>query len=83
MTPRPMSQDPMIQQLIAQAKGANFGRRQVLTGATLGLGALALAACSTGGSSAPKAAADSARLKARRFSILVSPESDAFTKRSP
>ena len=46
MTPRPMPADPMIRQLIGQARQAQLGRRALLTGGA-GAAALALAACST------------------------------------
>ncbi|WEO78357.1 spermidine/putrescine ABC transporter substrate-binding protein [Cryobacterium sp. SO2] len=58
MTPRPMPADPMIQQLIRQARQAQMGRRTLLAGAGAGAAALALAACSTGSAAKPTAAAD-------------------------
>lgn len=58
MTPRPLPADPMIQQLIRQARQAQLGRRTLLTGAGAGAAALALAACSTGSAAKPTAAAD-------------------------
>jgi spermidine/putrescine transport system substrate-binding protein len=58
MMPRPLPADPMIQQLIRQAQQARMGRRTVLAGAGAGAAALALAACSTGGATKPKPAAD-------------------------
>ncbi len=58
MNSRPLPADPMIQQLIRQARKAQFGRRTLLSGAGAGAAALALAACSTGGAAKPTAAAD-------------------------
>jgi spermidine/putrescine transport system substrate-binding protein len=58
MTPRPLPADPMIRQLILQAKQARMGRRTLLTGAGAGAATLALAACSTGGATKPTAATD-------------------------
>ncbi|WP_104163344.1 spermidine/putrescine ABC transporter substrate-binding protein [Cryobacterium sp. N22] len=58
MSPRPMPADPMIQQLIRQARQAQLGRRTLLTGAGATAAALALAACSTGSAAQPTAAAD-------------------------
>ena len=49
---RPGPNDPMIAQLVAQARRAQLSRRHVLQGAGIGAGALALAAC------APTAAGD-------------------------
>ncbi|MEJ3404536.1 spermidine/putrescine ABC transporter substrate-binding protein [Rathayibacter sp. YIM 133350] len=57
MTPQ-MPEDPMIRSLIAQARRAQLGRRALLSGAGAGITALALAACSTGGSAKPTPAAD-------------------------
>ncbi|MET0589857.1 MAG: spermidine/putrescine ABC transporter substrate-binding protein [Naasia sp.] len=50
--------DPMIRQLIAQARGHQMGRRGFLAGAGASAAALALAACSTGTEAPPEAAAD-------------------------
>jgi spermidine/putrescine transport system substrate-binding protein len=58
MKPRPLPADPMIQQLIRQARAATMGRRTLLAGAGGGAAALALAACSTGGATKPTAAPD-------------------------
>ena len=58
MKPRPLPADPMIQQLIRQAKWGQMGRRTLLAGAGASAAALALAACSTGASAKPTAAAD-------------------------
>lgn len=55
---RSLPRDPIIQELIAQARRAQLSRRTLMSGAGLGLGALTLAACSTGGSTAPTAATD-------------------------
>ncbi len=59
VSPRPLPQDPMIRNLIAQARRAQLNRRTLLAGAGAGATALALAACSTGGGvEKPAAAAD-------------------------
>lgn len=59
MSARPFPQDPMIRNLIAQARQSQLNRRTLLAGAGAGASALALAACSTGGGQAkPTAAAD-------------------------
>jgi spermidine/putrescine transport system substrate-binding protein len=55
---RQMPQDPMIRELIRQARASQVSRRAVLAGAGAGATALALAACSTGGDEAPSAAVD-------------------------
>jgi len=55
---RPTPEDPMFQRLLGQAKRLDLSRRSMLTGAGIGAATLALAACSTGGASAPKAASD-------------------------
>lgn len=55
---RAMPQDPLIRQLVQQARAAQFTRRTVLAGAGAGAAALALAACSTGAAAKPNAAAD-------------------------
>ena len=55
---RQFPQDPMIQQLIAQARRTQLSRRHVLQGAGIGAGALALAACAPAGSAAPTPAED-------------------------
>ncbi|OYX57704.1 MAG: polyamine ABC transporter substrate-binding protein [Micrococcales bacterium 32-70-13] len=47
---RPLPEDPMIRSLIAQAKRAQLTRRTMLAGTGAGATALALAACTTGGS---------------------------------
>ena len=55
---RQLPEDPMIRELIRQARRAQISRRSVLAGAGAGATALALAACSTGGEEAPSAAED-------------------------
>ncbi|TFD04325.1 spermidine/putrescine ABC transporter substrate-binding protein [Cryobacterium sinapicolor] len=58
MKPRPLPADPMIAQLVRQARAAQMGRRTLLAGAGGGAAALALAACSTGSATKPTAAPD-------------------------
>ncbi|TFD30888.1 polyamine ABC transporter substrate-binding protein [Cryobacterium cryoconiti] len=58
MKPRPLPADPMIAQLVRQARATQMGRRTLLAGAGGGAAALALAACSTGGATKPTAAPD-------------------------
>ena len=56
---RSIPTDPMVQRLIREARSASLSRRNVLTGAGIGVAALSLAACSTGSVAAkPTAAAD-------------------------
>ncbi|MEO7146970.1 MAG: substrate-binding domain-containing protein, partial [Terrimesophilobacter sp.] len=56
---RPLPEDPMIRSLVLQAQRAQFTRRNMLKGAGVGAGSLALAACSTGGGDTkPTAAKD-------------------------
>lgn len=59
---KPLPEDPMIRRLVIQAQRAQFSRRNVLKGAGIGASALALAACSSTGTSVvdnkPKAAKD-------------------------
>lgn len=55
---RTIPTDPLVQRLIQQAKAASLSRRTLLQGAGIGAAALTLAACSTGGSARPTAAAD-------------------------
>ncbi len=55
---RSLPQDPIVRQLVLQARQAQFSRRHLLQGAGIGAGALALAACAPAGSSAPKPAED-------------------------
>ena len=56
--PSQLPQDPIIRQLIMQARQSQLSRRHLLQGAGIGATALALAACAPAGSSAPKPAAD-------------------------
>ena len=58
MKPRPLPADPMIAQLVRQARATTMGRRTLLAGAGGGAAALALAACSTGSATKPTAATD-------------------------
>ncbi|MBN9150036.1 MAG: spermidine/putrescine ABC transporter substrate-binding protein [Cryobacterium sp.] len=55
---KPLPEDPFIRSLVIQAQRAQFSRRNMLKGAGIGAGALALAACTPGGSDAPKPAKD-------------------------
>jgi spermidine/putrescine transport system substrate-binding protein len=55
---RSLPQDPIIRQLVLQARQTQLSRRHLLQGAGIGAGALALAACAPAGSSAPKPAED-------------------------
>ena len=55
---RQLPEDPMIRELVRQARRAQLSRRTVLAGAGAGATALALAACSTGSDEAPTAATD-------------------------
>jgi spermidine/putrescine transport system substrate-binding protein len=55
---RPLPQDPIIRQLVLQAKRAQLSRRHLLQGAGISATAMALAACAPSGSSAPKPADD-------------------------
>ncbi len=59
---KPLPEDPFIRSLVIQAQRSQFTRRNMLKGAGIGAGALALAACTpggtTGGSTGPKAAKD-------------------------
>ncbi len=55
---REFPQDPMIRQLIAQARRAQLSRRHLLQGAGIGAGALALAACAPTSAGAPTPAED-------------------------
>jgi spermidine/putrescine transport system substrate-binding protein len=55
---RQLPEDPMIRELIRQARRAQISRRSVLAGAGAGATAMALAACSTGGEEAPSAGED-------------------------
>ena len=53
-----LPQDPIIRQLVLQAKRSQLSRRHLLQGPGIGAGALALAACAPAGSSAPHPAVD-------------------------
>ncbi|MEX1079362.1 MAG: spermidine/putrescine ABC transporter substrate-binding protein [Homoserinimonas sp.] len=55
---RQLPEDPMIRELIRQARRAQVSRRTMLAGAGAGVTALTLAACSTGGDEAPVSAED-------------------------
>ncbi|CAN5620414.1 spermidine/putrescine ABC transporter substrate-binding protein [soil metagenome] len=56
--PRQLPQDPIIRQLVVQARRAQLSRRHLLQGAGVGASALALAACAHGGTAAPEPAND-------------------------
>lgn len=55
---RPLPEDPIIRQLVLQARRAQLSRRHMLQGTGVGAAALALAACAPSGSEAPTAATD-------------------------
>lgn len=55
---RGLPEDPFIRRLVQQARSSQVSRRSLLATGTAGAAALALAACSTGGKTAPTAAAD-------------------------
>lgn len=55
---RPLPQDPIIRQLVLQARRAQVSRRHLLQGAGIGATALTLAACAPGASNAPEPADD-------------------------
>jgi spermidine/putrescine transport system substrate-binding protein len=55
---KPLPEDPFIRSLVIQAQRSQFSRRNMLKGAGIGAGALALAACTPAGSGAPEAAKD-------------------------
>ena len=55
---RPLPRDPMIRQLIAQARRSQLSRRSMLGGAGLGAAALTLAACASPETEPPTAAED-------------------------
>lgn len=55
---KPLPEDPFIRSLVLQAQRAQFSRRNILKGAGIGAGALALAACTPGGGDAPEPAKD-------------------------
>jgi spermidine/putrescine transport system substrate-binding protein len=56
--PRELPQDPIIRELVLQARRMQVSRRHLLQGAGIGAGALVLAACAPTGSNAPKPAED-------------------------
>lgn len=56
--PKSLPEDPIIRQLVIQAKKSQLSRRHLLQGAGIGATAMALAACAPTGSSAPKPATD-------------------------
>ena len=56
--PRSLPEDPLIRRLVQQARASQVTRRSVLAGGVGGAAALALAACSPGGSGAPSPATD-------------------------
>jgi spermidine/putrescine transport system substrate-binding protein len=56
--PSQLPQDPIIRQLVMQARQSQLSRRHLLQGAGVGATALALAACAPAGSAAPKPAKD-------------------------
>ena len=53
-----LPKDPIIRQLVMQARQSQLTRRHLMQGAGIGASALALAACAPGGSGAPKPATD-------------------------
>ncbi|MDF1480031.1 spermidine/putrescine ABC transporter substrate-binding protein [Leifsonia sp. H3M29-4] len=55
---RSLPEDPIIRQLVVQARRSQLSRRHLLQGAGVGATALALAACAPSGSGAPKPAED-------------------------
>lgn len=55
---RPLPEDPIIRQLVLQARKTQISRRHMLQGAGVGAATLALAACTPAGSSAPTPAED-------------------------
>jgi spermidine/putrescine transport system substrate-binding protein len=55
---RPLPEDPIIRQLVLQARRTQLSRRHLLQGAGIGAGALALAACAPSSAGAPKPADD-------------------------
>ncbi len=56
---RELPDDPMIRQLVLQARRSQLSRRTLLGGAGMGTAAMMLAACASGGGEAPQAATDS------------------------
>jgi spermidine/putrescine transport system substrate-binding protein len=55
---RQLPQDPIIAELVAQARRTRLTRRNILQGAGIGAGALALSACAPSGAGAPQPAED-------------------------
>ena len=55
---KPLPQDPMIRQLVLQARKSQLSRRNLLQGAGIGAATLTLAACAPGGAAAPQPAED-------------------------
>jgi spermidine/putrescine transport system substrate-binding protein len=55
---RQLPQDPIVRDLVMQARRMQFSRRNILQGAGIGAGALALAACAPTSAGAPKPAED-------------------------
>ncbi|MDO7881545.1 ABC transporter substrate-binding protein [Salinibacterium soli] len=55
---RQLPQDPIIRDLVLQARRMQLSRRHLLQGGAIGAGALALAACAPAGSTAPTPAED-------------------------
>jgi len=55
---RQLPQDPIVRELVVQARRMQFSRRNILQGAGIGAGALALAACAPTSAGAPKPAED-------------------------
>ena len=51
---RQLPQDPIVRELVVQARRMQFSRRNILQGAGIGAGALALAACAPTSAGAPK-----------------------------
>jgi spermidine/putrescine transport system substrate-binding protein len=56
--PRPLPEDPIIRQLVLQARRAHLSRRHLLQGAGVGAAALALAACAPATGGRPEPAED-------------------------
>jgi spermidine/putrescine transport system substrate-binding protein len=56
--PSQLPRDPIIRQLVMQARQSQLSRRHLLQGAGIGATALALAACAPAGSSGPKPVTD-------------------------
>ncbi len=56
--PKSLPEDPIIRQLVMQARKSQLSRRHLLQGAGIGATALALAACAPSGGNAPQPATD-------------------------